>query len=105
RDERRQKRGGTLAALRDGALFSDRAATQLDEIVGREPTPAFAAQVAEECQRLLNRLTTAELRSIALRKMDGHTTEEIAAHLGCGRTTVERRLRLIRLLWIEEERP
>ena len=45
------------------------------------------------------------LRCIALRKMEGHTTEEIAAQLGCGRTTVERRLRLIRLLWTEEERP
>src|SRR5207245_1278344 len=90
---------------RVGARSPDRAPTELDEIVGREPTPAFAAEVAEECQRLLSRLTTAELRAIALRKMEGHTTEEIAAQLGCGRTTVERRLRLIRLLWTEEERP
>ncbi len=105
RDEQRQKRGGTPAAKRDGALSPDRAPTELNEIVGREPTPAFAAEVAEECERLLSRLTTAELRSIALRKMEGHTTAEIAAQLGCGRSTVERRLRLIRLLWTEEERP
>jgi DNA-directed RNA polymerase specialized sigma24 family protein len=76
----------------------------LEQIVGREPTPEFAAQVAEECRRLLARLDSEELRSIARWKMEGYTTEEIAAQLGCAPSTVERRLRLIRRLWEQESK-
>ena len=47
----------------------------------REPTPAFAAQVAEEWQRLLESLADDDLRTIAVSKMEGYTTEEIAAKL------------------------
>jgi DNA-directed RNA polymerase specialized sigma24 family protein len=67
--------------------------------VGNEPTPEFAAQVAEECQRLLDMLPDDELCSIAVWKMEGHTNEEIAGLLGCAVPTVERRLRLIRKCW------
>src|SRR4029077_6763039 len=72
--ERRQKRGGG-AVLDEAALpcFAD-SSTQhpaLDQIEGPEPTPAFAAQVAEECQRLLDCLDSPELRSVALRKVEG----------------------------------
>jgi DNA-directed RNA polymerase specialized sigma24 family protein len=69
------------------------------ELISREPDPAFAAQVAEECQSLLGRLDEEELRAIAMWKMEGFTNEEIAAHLGCALATVERRLRLIRRRW------
>jgi DNA-directed RNA polymerase specialized sigma24 family protein len=74
-------------------------ASPLAGLPGSEPDPAFAAQVAEECQRLLTRLADDGLRAIALRKMEGHTNEEIAAELGCSLATVERRLRLIRREW------
>jgi DNA-directed RNA polymerase specialized sigma24 family protein len=66
---------------------------------GREPDPAFAAQVAEECQRLLGALGDDSLRLLAVRKMEGYTNEEIAALLNCSLATVERRLRLIRKEW------
>jgi DNA-directed RNA polymerase specialized sigma24 family protein len=95
--ERRQKRGRGAAAdpaARDLALAM---------AVGREPTPAFAAQVAEEGRRLLALLTDPDLRRIALWKMEGDTSEEIAARLGCVPRTVERRLRVIRSLWNEED--
>jgi DNA-directed RNA polymerase specialized sigma24 family protein len=95
--ERAQKRGG--GAVADGAA-QDLALTQA---LSREPTPAFAAQVAEECGRLLAHLDDPDLRSIALWKMEGYTTEEIAAQLGCVPRTVERRLRVIRSLWNEED--
>src|SRR5262245_29051779 len=68
-------------------------------LAGREPDPAFAAQVAEECQRLLGVLEDAELRTLAVRKMEGYTNDEIAGLLGCSLATVERRLRLIRKEW------
>ena len=94
RFEQTQKRGGVPA--------SPDFETQLDEIVGREPTPEFAALVAEELQARLARLGNADLVTIALRKLEGYTNEEIARQVGCARSTIERRLRLIRLHWSEE---
>ena len=52
--------------------------------------------MAEEYQRLLDRLPNAKSRSIAVWKMEGYTNEEIAAELGCATSTVERKLRAIR---------
>jgi DNA-directed RNA polymerase specialized sigma24 family protein len=92
RDEARKKRGGGLAP-RLGA--SD----ELEQVVGQEPTPEFAAQVAEECRRLLDSLGDPTLRAVALWKMEGYTSEEIAARLDCAPRTVERKLRLIRDTW------
>src|SRR5262245_25728428 len=71
--ERRQKRGGG-AVLDEGALPgpADSSAPEaaLERIECPEPTPAFAAQVAEEYRRLLDRLDsrseehTSELQSL-----------------------------------------
>jgi DNA-directed RNA polymerase specialized sigma24 family protein len=103
--EHRQKRGGGLA-LREADLPGDADdGPALARVVGREPTPAFAAEVAEECRRRLDRLTEDGLRAVALWKMEGYTTEEIAAKLACAPRTVERKLRRIRLLWESEDAP
>jgi DNA-directed RNA polymerase specialized sigma24 family protein len=64
----------------------------------------LAAIAAEECRRLLELLGDADLRALALAKMEGYTDDEIANQLGCARRTVQRRLRLIRQLW-EQEAP
>jgi DNA-directed RNA polymerase specialized sigma24 family protein len=72
------------------------------ELVAREPGQEFAAQVAEECQRLLGLLGDEQLRSIAIWKMEGYTNQEVADRLGCATNTVERRLKLIRKLWEKE---
>ena len=61
-------------------------------------TPEFAAQVAEECQRLLG-LLPEELRRVAVWKMEGHTNDEIASSLDCALRSVERKLERIRNLW------
>jgi DNA-directed RNA polymerase specialized sigma24 family protein len=98
RDERRQKR-------RPPARVGDADGPALEEILGSEPTPEFAAQLAEECQRLLAALGSAELAQVALWKMEGYATEEIAVKLGCVPRTVERKLRLIRNLWVDEVAP
>jgi RNA polymerase sigma factor (sigma-70 family) len=103
--ERRQKRGGG-AVLDEAALPppADSSAPEaaLERIECPEPTPAFAAQVAEEYSRLLDRLDSPELRTVAMRKVEGYSNEEIAEQLGCGLRTVERRLRLIRSIWEQE---
>jgi DNA-directed RNA polymerase specialized sigma24 family protein len=74
----------------------------LAALVSREPTPEFAALVAEESRRLLNRLGDPQLREIAVARMEGFTTDEIADRLGCARRTVARRLDLIRQVWNKE---
>jgi DNA-directed RNA polymerase specialized sigma24 family protein len=99
--ERRRKRGGGKVVGEDVLAVEDEPG--LDRLIGDEPTPEFAAQVAEEYQRLLAKLTKPELRSIAVWKMDGYTNAEIAARLGCAKVTIERRLALIRSLWKEFE--
>ena len=103
--ERRQKRGGGAVldeAALPGPADSSAQGAAFEQIEGPEPTPAFAAQVAEECRRLLDRLESPELRNVALLKVEGYGNEEIAEQLGCGLRTVERRLRLIRSLWEQE---
>jgi DNA-directed RNA polymerase specialized sigma24 family protein len=73
-----------------------------DEILGGGPSPAFACQVTEECARLLDRLGDEQLRQIAVWKMEGYTSGEVAAKLGCVESTVERKLRRIRGIWAGE---
>jgi DNA-directed RNA polymerase specialized sigma24 family protein len=69
---------------------------------GNEPTPDFAAQVAEEVERLLRTLDKDELRRLALWKMEGYSNQEIAGRLGCVERTVERKLWMIRQIWEAE---
>jgi RNA polymerase sigma factor (sigma-70 family) len=73
--------------------------TGLQEMLGQEPTPDFAAEIAEECERLLDKLGDKQLRAIAIMKMDGYTVAEIAQELSCGHRSVERGLQLIRAKW------
>ena len=102
RQQGRQKRGG--GAVRGESAFQAPPAggdkdPGLEQIVGSEPTPEFAAQMAEECQRQLGQLGEGDLREVAVLKMEGYANEEIAAKLGCVPRTVERKVALIRSLW------
>ncbi len=104
RDEGRQKRGGGVHFAGDAPADPDEE-SELGQILSREPTPEFAAQVSEECERLLRRLDDEELKTVALWRMEGYTVEEIAARLGCVVRTVKRKLRDIRDTWEEELAP
>jgi DNA-directed RNA polymerase specialized sigma24 family protein len=105
--ERRQKRGSgkvlNASAMTGNSGHGER--LSFADLVGREPDPGFAAQVAEECRRLLERLGDSTLRAIAIWKMEGHTNDEIAAQLGRCTGTVERKLQLIRSIWETEGKP
>jgi DNA-directed RNA polymerase specialized sigma24 family protein len=68
----------------------------IEQVVGQEPTPSFAVEVAEDCQRLLDQLGDAKLRRIALLKLAGDTDKEVATELGCSVRTVERKMELTR---------
>jgi DNA-directed RNA polymerase specialized sigma24 family protein len=103
--ERRQKRGGGDVRGESafaGALDFGEGDAALEQLASRDPTPQLAAQVADECRRLLKLLGDATLRSVAVWKMEGYTNAEIAEKLDCAQVTVERKLQLIRTLWAEE---
>jgi len=104
--ESRQKRGGGQVRHASArAAAAGPAADDLTRVVGPEPTPEFAAMVAEECARRLDGLPDASLRQMAVLKMEGYGNEEIAARLGCGLRTVARRLKVIRRAWQDEVSP
>jgi DNA-directed RNA polymerase specialized sigma24 family protein len=100
RRQGRARRGAGRAAT-----LADLAGFDLDEVLGPTPTPELAAEMAEECRRLLDRLGDETLRSVARWKMEGWTNREIASRLGCVEHTVERKLRSIRRLWSDGEPP
>jgi RNA polymerase sigma factor (sigma-70 family) len=76
-------------------------AGEIEQLLSREPLPEMAAELAEEYQRLLDRLDDPQPRDIALWKVEGYTNEEIAGRLGCVVRSVERKLHRIRTLWTE----
>jgi DNA-directed RNA polymerase specialized sigma24 family protein len=102
--ERSKRRGGGTAAgeprMYPGTAEWDDSA--IERVVGDEPTPEFAAQVAEQCQRLLDLLGDDALRQVAVWKMEALTNDEIAARLDCSRRTVARKLDAIRVIWSKE---
>ena len=74
----------------------------LDHVADREPTPAFAAEVAENLQQLLDRLNDDSQRQVALGKLEGYTNQELAERLGISLRSVERKLQIIRSKWDRE---
>ncbi len=64
-----------------------------------EPDPKFAAEMADACQQLLDKLPDEQLRQIAVLKLEGFTNRDIAIQLGVAEATVERRLARIRRNW------
>ena len=94
RDQSRQKRGGTAQP--------DSSEVTLEGVLGREPTPEFAAQVAEEYQRLMAALADPEVQAVARMRMEGYSVEEIAAQMGYSPRSIKRKLQLIRGRWGEE---
>jgi len=102
RRERQQKRGGDVLNLSQVSGPSSRPEAVLERVLDSGPTPEFAAQLAEECRRLLGVLADDQLRAVALWKMENYTNAEIAVKLGCVVRTVERKLRVIRSRWKQE---
>jgi RNA polymerase sigma factor (sigma-70 family) len=113
--KRRRKKHGGGQVRGDSAWINpaDSENAGMDNVPGKAPPPDFPAQVAEECQRLLDMLEdparvrvsrqrAAELRAIAVSKMEGYTNEQIAEQAGCAVSTVERGLQIIRKAWKNE---
>jgi DNA-directed RNA polymerase specialized sigma24 family protein len=86
-----EKRGGTRAEAPDPV-------PDAVLVAAAGPTPDEAVEVAENCRRLLDGLG-ADLRIVAVWKMEGYTNAEIAAKIGRVEGTVERKLDAIRRIW------
>lgn len=95
REHAKRRGGGAVRHL------GDLEGSELERAVGAEPTPELAAQLAEECRRLLDALGDETLRRVALWKMEGYTNKDVAEKLGVVEQTVERKLRRIREVWTE----
>ena len=98
RREHSLKRGGGRV-LDEAALASaPEPLATIEDLVGHEPTPELAAQMAEQCQELLSQLTDVERRTAEL-KLQAFNNREIADQMNCGLRTVERRLEAVRRTW------
>lgn len=73
----------------------------LRQVIGNEPSPDFAAEVADELERLVALSGEPMLATIAQRKLEGFSNEEIAQELDCSSKTIQRKLRRIRQEWEE----
>src|SRR5262245_26366986 len=105
RGQRAVKRGG--GQVRGESAFLGRAdggreEAGIEQVLGREPSPEFAQELVEVCNRLLAGLGDASLRHVADLKLQGFTNDEIALELDCAARTVERKLERIRDLWTPE---
>ncbi len=100
------KRGGGEirgeSALAAGMGSNESVQLGMNGVPGREPTPEFAALAIERYRRLLDALKSDELRDVAIAKMDGHSNEEIAENLNLSLRSIERKLSLIRSIWLAE---
>ena len=107
RREKAQKRG-TGKVRGESVFHGDRGSHDdagINQVLGSEPTPAFAAMLADEYERLLAELDDDLLRRIALWKLEGYTNEQMAEKLGCGLRTVQRKVGRIRDKWARTAEP
>lgn len=97
-----QKRGG--GGVRGESIFVQPDGDESDgigNILGSEPTPEFAMNVAENCQEMLATLDDEVLQDVAKMTLEGYTPAEIAKKHDCARRTIERKLERIREIWGE----
>ena len=94
-----RKRGGGRVLGESAFMGEGEIDEGMAQFLGREPTPEAAAQFAEDVERLLDDLGNATLKTIALRKLEGHSSAEIALELGISARSVDRKLEVIREIW------
>lgn len=101
RHERAEKRGGG-EVMGESALGNGQPADGgMAQFADPSPTPDFAVEASDQLRRLLEQLDDRVMRQIALRKLEGYTNREISKQLAVSLRSVERRLVLIRGIWME----
>jgi DNA-directed RNA polymerase specialized sigma24 family protein len=102
RHQTRLKRGGGQVVGQSALAGDDEIDQGMTRVLSSEPTPEMAAQFAEDYERMLEKLDDPTLQTIALRRLEGHSREQIAQELKTSVRTIDRKLILIRLMWQEE---
>jgi DNA-directed RNA polymerase specialized sigma24 family protein len=102
RYEHQQRRNATQTLNESILQPSDGAGVGLlHSLPCHEPTPAFAAEVADLSEYLMSQLPEPDLRKLVMLKLEGHTNEDVAELMKITRRTVQRKLELIRRIWLE----
>jgi len=70
-----------------------------DAIASGEPPAELVAQLTDDYEHLLAALGDDTLRRIAVLKLEGYESVELAERLGVSLRTIERKLALIRQIW------
>jgi RNA polymerase sigma factor (sigma-70 family) len=99
RHQTRQKRGGGQVLGESAVMGAGEVDEGMARFLSREPAPDEAAEFADDLDRLLDALGNPTLKSIALQKLEGLSSEEIAARIGISSRSVDRKLELIRQIW------
>ncbi len=97
-----EKRGG--GQVRGDSALASPSGSQADwpaGLVENEIGPDVLVSMIEQCNRLMELLTDDPMRQIARRRLEGYNNAEIAKELGVVERTVERRVQLIRGIWLE----
>lgn len=99
------KRGGGLVAGESAFEKTARVGSVVQgigQVVGGEPSPEFAVELADLFAHLLQALGDETLRTIARDTIAGHSQEEIAHAVGLSVPSIQRKLRIIRQCWEKE---
>ena len=75
-------------------------AVGFDFFVSEEPTPEFLVEMQEQQQGLLDTLADPNHRSIAMLRLQGYSNSEIAESLAISVRSVERKISLIKKVWL-----
>jgi DNA-directed RNA polymerase specialized sigma24 family protein len=102
RHQNRQKRGAGNVLGESAVMAENTRGAGIAEFLNHEPTPQEVVHFTDELEGHLNRLADSTLKTIAVRKLEGHSSQEIAAELGTSARTVDRKLQLIRAIWEDE---
>jgi len=103
RHDYRQKRGG--GAVRGESVFGvqgpadSQPSPGIHQVAAPEPTPEFAALMAEQSGVLFDALDDPSLAVVAVMKLEGYNNGQIGKSLDCSIATVERKLARIRKKW------
>ncbi len=96
-----QKRGGVQ--VRGESIVEAAGSSHiggLDQLAQGEPTPQFLALMEERQQEMFAVLPDQSQRDVARLRFEGYSNEEIAQQLNISLRSVERKLNVIRQIWI-----
>lgn len=78
-------------------------ASELSDLISREPDPEFTARMSDELEYQLARLARCgdpDLKRIALMRLEGYSAAEIADVMECSKRSIERKLQVITSSWM-----